>query len=45
MTGKKRSGKDSLGDYTIVNNGHCTLDVYHKKIDEVMEDIYASASY
>ena len=32
-------------DYTIVNNGHCTLDRYHKKIDEVMEDIYASASY
>lgn len=26
-------------------SGYDTLDTYHKKIDEVMEDIYASASY
>lgn len=26
-------------DYTIVNNGYGTLDVYHEMIDEVMEDL------
>lgn len=26
-------------------SGYDTLDTHHKKIDEVMEDIYASASY
>jgi hypothetical protein len=28
-------------DYTIVNNGYDTLDVYYQMIDEVMEDINA----
>lgn len=26
-------------------SGYDTLDTHHKKIDEVMEDIYASASH